>query len=60
MIDEDDDGDEEEQEEEGMWRKCGGHTLPTRVFMDENRLCWRQKWGNTTCEMVRYVIMFYL
>lgn len=48
MIDEDDDGDEEEQEEEGMWRKCGGHTLPTRVFMDENRLCWRQKWGNTT------------
>lgn len=35
MIDEDDDGDEEEQEEEGMWRKCGGHTLPTRVFMDE-------------------------
>ena len=18
------------------WRKCGGHTLPRRVFMDEN------------------------
>lgn len=31
-----------------VWRECGGHTLPTRVFMDENPLLWRQKWGKPT------------
>lgn len=34
-----------EEESRERLKKCGGHTLSTRVFMEGEVQSWRQRWG---------------